>query len=204
MGVFVLKKPLKGGILLLFVTPFVTPTVTATCKIALFEPPFFVAIQELAGIFLVVQTSQNAYHLNAIKQPFEHPLTAIYTPLPLPVIFVTSGKCPLRQSSSCPATHFYPLFRIFRQSFHVLLTPTLPLCHFLAHVVAFRSFSAYLPTAHHFAPCTPLFSLSTFLRFRLDTKKATAAVPFQHPAVAIISTFSPFRLNLIQLPAVQS
>lgn len=60
----------------------------------LFEPPFFVAIQQLVGIFLAVQTSQNAHRLNAIKQPFEHCLTAIYTPLPLPIIFVASGKCP--------------------------------------------------------------------------------------------------------------
>lgn len=177
------------------------PTDHPTCKIALFEPLFFVAIQELAGIFLAVQTSQNAHLLNAIKQPFEHPLTAIYTPLPLPVIFVTSVKCPLRQSSSCPATHFYPLFRIFRQSFHVLLTSTLPFCHFLAHVVAFHFFSCILPTAHHFAPCTPLFSLSTFLRFRLDTKKATAAVPFPAPSSRHYFDFLPFAIKPNSTPS---
>lgn len=145
---------------------------------ALFEPPFFVAIQELAGIFLAVQTSQNAHRLNAIKQPFEHRLTALFTPPAASCHFRDIRQMPAAPVFQLSCRPIYPLFRVFRPSFHVLLTPTLPFCHFLAHVVAFRSFSAYLPTAHHFAPCTPLFSLSPFLRFRLDTKKATAAVPF--------------------------
>lgn len=145
---------------------------------ALFEPPFFVAIQELAGIFLAVQTSQNAHGLNAIKQPFEHRLTALFTPPAASCHFRDIRQMPAAPVFQLSCRPIYPLFRVFRPSFHVLLTPTLPFCHFLAHVVAFRPFSCHLSTAHHFAPCTPLFSLSPFLRFRLDTKKATAAVPF--------------------------
>ena len=169
----------------------------------LFEPPFFVAIQQLVGIFLAVQTSQNAHRLNAIKQPFEHCLTAIYTPLPLLSFswHQENAPAPVFQQSSRP---FYPLFRVFRQSFHVLLTPTFLFRHFLAHVVAFRSFFCILT---HRPPFRALYVL--VFPFNVPAlpsghKKATAAVPFQHPAVAIISTFSPLRLNLIQLSAVQS
>lgn len=57
-----------------------------------FHLRFFIAIQQQTGIFLACQPRQNAHHLNAIKQPFEHRLTAIYTPPPLPIIFVASGK----------------------------------------------------------------------------------------------------------------
>lgn len=105
------------------------PTDHPTCKIALFEPLFFVAIQELAGIFLAVQTSQNAHLLNAIKQPFEHPLTAVYTPLSLPIIFVVSGKCPCASLPAVLPTILPPFscfLPVFPRSFNAH-TSVLPL-----------------------------------------------------------------------------
>lgn len=156
MGVFVLKKPLKGGILLLFDHPNDHPTDHPTCKMALFEPPFLVAIQELAGIFLAVQTSQNAHRLNAIKQPFEHRLTALFTPPAASCHFRDIRQMPAAPVFQLSCRPIYPLFRVFRPSFHVLLTPTLPFCHFLAHVVAFRPFSC---TLTHRTPFRPLYAI---------------------------------------------
>ena len=158
-----------------FVRPIVRPTVWPTCKIALFPPPFFIAIQQQTGIFLACQPRQNARRLNAIKQPFEHRLTAIYTPLSLPIIFVASGKCPC---ASIPAVlppilpTIYPLFRVFCPSLHVLLTSTPPFYPFLAHVIAFHSFPFNFPTTCHFTSCTPLFYLFLSLRFSQGYKKS--------------------------------
>lgn len=150
------KKTLKGVILLLFDHPNDHPTDHPTCKMALFEPPFFVAIQELAGIFLAVQTSQNAHRLNAIKQPFEHRLTALFTPPAASCHFRDIRQMPAAPVFQLSCRPIYPLFRVFRPSFHVLLTPTLPLCHFLAHIVAFRPFSC---TLTHRPPFRALYAI---------------------------------------------